>query len=84
MKLNAIVGRGTKKDFIDLYFLLEEFTLEQMIGFFEKKYHDGSVFMLMKSLIYFSDADVQITPTMFKDFNWEACKKKIIEEVVKL
>jgi hypothetical protein len=36
MKLNAIAGRGSKKDFIDLYFLLNEFSLEEILSFYEK------------------------------------------------
>ena len=84
MKLNAIAGRGSKKDFIDLYFLLNEFSLEDILSFYEKKYNDGSVFMVQKSLTYFEDADAQQQPKMFKDFNWEICKQKIIEEVLKL
>ncbi|WP_199740724.1 MULTISPECIES: nucleotidyl transferase AbiEii/AbiGii toxin family protein [Flavobacterium] len=84
MKLNAIAGIGSKKDFIDLYFLLNEFTLEDILSFYEKKYHDGSIFMVQKSLTYFGDADLQLHPQMFKNFNWETCKQKIIEEVLKL
>ena len=84
MKLNAIAGRGSKKDFIDLYFLLNEFSLEEILSFYEKKYHDGSVFMVQKSLTYFDDANSQLQPKMFVDFNWETCKQKIIEEVLKL
>ena len=84
MKLNAIMGRGSKKDFVDLYFLSQEFSLTEMISFYEKKYNDGSVFMLLKSLTYFDDADIQILPKMYKDFDWETCKHKIIEEVLKL
>lgn len=84
MKLNAISGRGSKKDFIDLYFLLEEFTLNEMIEFYLEKYFDGSRFMVIKSLTYFVDADIQQTPDIYLKFNWESCKQKIIEEVVKL
>jgi Nucleotidyl transferase AbiEii toxin, Type IV TA system len=84
MKLNAIAGRGSKKDFIDLYFLLNEFTLKDILSFYEEKFSDGSVFMVQKSLTYFEDADLQLQPQMFLDFDWETCKQKIIEEVVKL
>ena len=84
MKLNAIAGRGSKKDFIDLFFLLDEFSLEDMFSFYTQKYNDGSIFMVQKSLAYFEDADIQLQPIMFKDFNWEICKQKIIEEVLKL
>ncbi|MCA6421299.1 MAG: hypothetical protein IM568_00600 [Flavobacterium sp.] len=33
MKWNAIAGKGSKKDFIDLYFLLNEFSLREMMDF---------------------------------------------------
>lgn len=84
MKLNAIASRGSKKDFIDLYFLLKEFKLREMMDFYNQKYFDGSEFMVYKSLNYFEEADMQPQPKMYKDFNWETCKQKIIEEVIKL
>lgn len=84
MKLNAIAGRGSKKDFIDLYFLLNEFTLREMMDFYRQKYLDGSEFMVYKSLTYFLEADLQPQPKMFSNFNWEDCKQKIVEEVLKL
>ena len=84
MKLNAIAGRGSKKDFIDLYFLLDHFSLPQIFNFYDKKFKDGSRFMVEKSLTYFEDADNQLEPKMFKPFDWETCKQKIIEEVLKL
>jgi hypothetical protein len=34
MKLNAIAGRGSKKDFIDLYFILQRFSLNEVISFY--------------------------------------------------
>lgn len=84
MKLNAIYGRGSKKDFIDLYFLLKEFSLSEMIDFYLEKYYDGSKFMMIKSLTYFLDADLDQTPPVYKDFDWETCKKTIVEAVLKL
>lgn len=82
MKPNAIAGPGSKKDFIDLYFLLNEFSLQDILSFCEKKYCDRSVFIVQKSLTYFEDADSQLQPQMLKDFHWETCKQKIIEEVL--
>ena len=84
MKLNAIMGRGSRKDFIDLFFLLEEFSLKEILNFYIQKFNDGSIFLVQKSLTYFEDAEMQPQPKMFKDFNWETCKQKIIEEVSKL
>lgn len=84
MKLNAIMGRGSKKDFIDLYFLLQKFSMKEILDFYTDKYTDGSKFLVLKSLVYFTDADGQPQPKMYLDFNWEICKQKIIEEVIKL
>ena len=84
MKLNAIAGRGSKKDFIDLYFLLQEFSLTEILSFYEQKFNDCSIFLVQKSLTYFEDADLQLQTKMFKDFDWEICKQKILEEVMML
>jgi hypothetical protein len=84
MKLNAIAGRGSKKDFIDLYFLLQYFSLEEMLKFYKAKYDDGNVFLVLKSLNYFEDAEEQITPKMFTDFDWEKGKAFIVAELNKL
>lgn len=77
MKLSAIAGRGSKKDFIDLYFLLKEFSLKEMIEFYKQKYQDGSVFMVLRSLAYFEDADEEPIPKMLVPVTWEKVKQKI-------
>ncbi|MFA6293814.1 MAG: nucleotidyl transferase AbiEii/AbiGii toxin family protein, partial [Victivallales bacterium] len=41
MKLAAITNRGSKKDFIDLFFLLRHFTFSELLGFYQEKFHDG-------------------------------------------
>lgn len=84
MKLNAIVGRGSKKDFIDLYFLLKDFSLKKMIDDYNQKYANGSEFLVCKSLTYFDDADEQLDVKMYQELDWEKCKQKIIDEVIKL
>ena len=81
MKISAITGRGSMKDFIDLYFLLKQFTLQEIINFYEQKYSDASVFMAIKSLTYFEDADIEIMPKMFEKINWETVKSEIIKQV---
>ena len=55
-----------------------------MIDFYLQKYPDGSKFLVVKSLTYFADAENFDTPKMFKEFNWEDCKKHILQEVNKL
>jgi len=77
MKIAAITGRGTKKDFIDLYFLLKEFGLDKMIDLYQKKYKDGSVFMALKSVVYFEDSEKDQMPNMLVDVDWREVKEAI-------
>jgi len=77
MKLSAITGRGTKKDFIDLSFLLDKFSLKQMMKYYLDKYHDGSEFLVLKSLGYFKDAEDDAMPEMIINKNWEQVKSEI-------
>ena len=59
MKLSVIAGRGAKKDFIDIYFLLRVFSLHELFSAFEKKFGAGisNYYHLQKSLVYFDDAE---------------------------
>jgi hypothetical protein len=84
MKLNAILGRGSKKDFIDLFFLLKEFTLKESINFYNQKYNDGSEFLVLKSLVYFDDANQEEMPFMFDPISWVEIKDNIAFQHAKL
>lgn len=84
MKLAAVTGRGTKKDFIDIFFLLSYFSLVQMLDFYLKKFFDGSAFMVIKSLTYFKDAEAEELPVLIEDINWEEVKSRIILETKKI
>jgi hypothetical protein len=83
MKISAITGRGSKKDFIDLFFLLRQFKLEQLIEFYKQKYDTNSIFHVIRSLTYFDDAEEDPQPKMYLPFNWEEAKKTIIQSVEK-
>lgn len=83
MKLNAISGRGSKKDFIDLYFLLQEFSLKDLFVFFNEKYQEGSQFLVLKSLTYFGDADLDEMPKMSKEIDWNDVKLEIARKAKK-
>lgn len=81
MKVNAVMGRGTKKDFIDIYFLLHHYSFEQLMRFYLEKYADGTVYRALMSMTYFGDADPQPMPYMFVNVTWESIKEKILLEV---
>ena len=81
MKLNAIAGRGSKKDFVDVYQLLNEFSLIEMLSFYIQKYPNGSEFMVLKSLLYFDDAEIEPDPIMLIPITWSQVKERIHYEV---
>ena len=81
MKVNAIIGRGTRKDFIDLYMLLQHYSLTQIMDFYKQKYPEFSEYRALLSMTYFDDAEMQDMPHMFIDTPWEEMKKTIVEAV---
>ena len=84
MKVNAIEGRGTRKDFVDIYFLLQHYSLDEILGFYQEKYPEHSVFRALMSLSYFEDAEKQMMPKMFSKVSWDEMKAYIIKEVEKI
>lgn len=82
MKVTAIIGRGTMKDFVDIYYLLKKkYSMMDILNFYTQKYPDCSYFMAMKSLAYFDDADLDIMPYMFADITWDEIKEYIIKSL---
>jgi len=84
MKLSAITNRGTKKDFIDLYFLLQHFSIHEMLDLYTSRFHDGNIFPVIKSLSYFDDAENEPMPKMLIPTTWAEVKEKLIDEVAKI
>jgi predicted nucleotidyltransferase component of viral defense system len=83
MKLSAITNRGSKKDFIDIGLLIEQLGLTQMLTLYRQKYPDGMEMMVLRSLVYFQDAEDQSDPVMLIPYNWEEVKKLILNETKK-
>jgi predicted nucleotidyltransferase component of viral defense system len=87
MKIHAIEERGTRRDFVDVYFLAKYFTLPQMLDFYQKKYAvlDDHFYHILRSLDYFEDAEKETDlPKMLKEINWEEIKVFFREETKKL
>ncbi len=79
MKLHTICGRGKKKDFFDVYALLQLYSREKLIEWFTKKYSANQLIFLWRSILYFEDAendpDIEGYPPFTK--SWEEIKKFI-------
>lgn len=84
MKINAITTSGQRsKDYIDVYFALEKFSLGELLVFYQKKYGQESRMPALKSLIYFDDVDTSDWPVLLKkhDLSWRTVKTKLEGEV---
>ena len=82
-KLQAAGMRGNKKDFVDIYFLLKEYSLETLLTYTRKKYakSDYSEAHILKSLVYFADADDQPMPRMHIKVSWNQIKEELVSVV---
>lgn len=84
MKIDAISSRGTKRDFIDLYFICRKFKpIEGLLELYSKKYRKVKFnkLHLVKSLVYFDEAEGDIVPEMIEKVDWEEVKKFFREKV---
>lgn len=83
MKVNAITGNGTRaKDFVDIYFLLKEYTIGDLIGFYSRKYAQRNTFHALKSLMYYEDMDTAAWPNMLleKTLTPDQLKQELIKK----
>jgi predicted nucleotidyltransferase component of viral defense system len=79
MKLSALANRGLKKDFYDIYYLLNSFSINKLIELYQQKYKVYNSFHLIKSLTYFEDADPEPDPITFEEISWNEIKSYMIE-----
>ena len=77
MKLVAVSGRGSRKDFVDLFCILRSGpVLSEYFDLLPRKYGKGraNAYHILKSLVYFEDAEQEPLPRMLVPFNWKECK----------
>lgn len=87
MKIHAIEDRGTRRDFIDVYFLAKKYTLEEMLDFYQKKYAvlEDHLYSILRSLDYFEDAEQESQmPRMLTEVNWKEVKEYFRKETHRL
>ena len=78
MKINAILGRGVKKDFWDLFELLKLYSLNDIINFYNQKYPNQQLLIsIPNALTYFEDADDSPDPISLLGQTWEDVKEFI-------
>lgn len=82
MKLDVILRGGRKKDFWDLHYFLDKYSIDEMISFFEKRYPYNDDFVKIKEmLVNFDAADLDFDPNCLLDKNWEMIKIDFAEKL---
>jgi len=82
MKIQAILGRGRKKDFWDLHELFKFYSLQEILGWHKQKYPSQMLAISIPNAItYFDDADESETPVSLKGQTWENIKRDISKTV---
>ncbi len=82
MKVQAILGRGKKKDFWDVAELLNHYSVQNFIDFHKEKYITQNLFISVpQAITYFVDADESEDPISLKKQTWLSVQKKIQKAV---
>lgn len=84
MKLAAIIGRGTRKDLVDLYFILRYEELESLFAVAARKYSRVRSFAVSatRALAYFEDAETLPMPRMIDSTPWETMKTDLEKQAM--
>jgi hypothetical protein len=77
MKLAAIINRGTRKDMVDLYFILRQVSLDSLFQVASIKYAKVRSFPVsaVRALSYFDDAESLPMPQMIDKTPWAKMKR---------
>lgn len=84
MKILAISQRGKRRDFIDIYFLIQKFGLKKIMELTKEKYSMFNIYVGLQGLSYFKDADEDFEVDRFRLFekiSWGKIKNYIVKEV---
>ena len=77
-----LLGGAKKKDFWDLYELLQHYSLQQIMDWHKQKYPNQMLAIsIPHAITYFVDAEESETPVSFKKQNWGLVKNGICKAV---
>ncbi|CAN5184320.1 hypothetical protein BH09BAC6_BH09BAC6_15120 [soil metagenome] len=77
LKLNAVKGRGVKKDFWDVAKLLEIYSLKDLFQFYHDRYRYDDTFAVGILMTYFADAEDDVNPVSLDGMTWNKVKRTI-------
>ncbi len=86
MKINAIILRGSRKDFVDVYFIMKKLKIksEDTIKLFTRKFEKYDEIIIRKSITFFEDAEKEPEFPILKKVSWSSIKDFFIREFAKI
>ena len=82
MKIQAILGRGKKKDFWDIAELLQHYSVSDFIRNHKEKYNTQNLLIsIPQVMVYFQDADEDEDPISLKGQTWSKIQKSIQKKI---
>lgn len=82
MKIQAILGRGKKKDFWDIAELLHHYSVNDFIKHHKEKYSTQNLLIsIPQVMVYFQDADEDEDPVSLKGQTWKKIQRSIQKKI---
>ncbi|MEW5767869.1 MAG: nucleotidyl transferase AbiEii/AbiGii toxin family protein [bacterium] len=84
MKLAASIDRGTRKDLVDLYYILQQVPIEHLFEVAAVKYARVRTFAISatRALAYFDDAEALPMPLMIDQTSWADMKRFLVRQAI--
>jgi hypothetical protein len=83
MKLSAIMGRGSRRDFVDLHAVCRKgSSLAEVYEWFQHKFAGIAYdpYHVARSLVYFVEAEAEPMPQMLEPVRWDEVKGFFLHE----
>jgi len=82
MKFDALLGRASRKDFYDLYFICKYLSLRELLNKAPQKYPSVRDFevQVVKRLVFFENAENETNPVLLNEIDWQSVKNFFIDQ----
>jgi len=84
MKLDALLGRASRKDFHDLYEICQHVTLRHLLDYAPEKYSNVRDFesQVLRRLVFFERADIEEPVRMLEPVSWDSVKNYFRKQAI--
>jgi predicted nucleotidyltransferase component of viral defense system len=82
MKCDALITRGSRKDFYDLFYIARSIPLSDLLQLGSKKYTQFRDFplLVLESMTLFDNADLDFQPLLYDRIAWEEVKSFFMQQ----